>query len=210
MLPTWRGGAAFCLTRPIPRFPPPRSFFRSLDALCGQTPSGARDPFPAFGRFVSPAVVARLVETLGALEFGGLQRELTLLFCDIRSFRTISEGWNASELTHFLNEYLTQMTDAILDETGTLDKYWARHRRILERPARRVPRSCGEERRSKSGVGDAIGAGHAQRRLAAPRRERSALVQAGELRNWHRFGRVLRRQSGLAAPIRPILRSAMK
>ena len=59
----------------------------------------------------------------GALELGGLQRELTLLFCDIRSFTTISEGFNASELTHFLNEYLTPMTDAILDGAGTVDKY---------------------------------------------------------------------------------------
>jgi adenylate cyclase len=77
----------------------------------------------AFGRFVSPAVVARLAEMPGALELGGLQRELTLLFCDIRSFTTISEGFNASELTHFLNQYLTPMTDAILDAAGTVDKY---------------------------------------------------------------------------------------
>ena len=46
-----------------------------------------------------------------------------MLFCDIRSFTTISEGLNASELTHFLNEYLTPMTDAILDRLGTVDKY---------------------------------------------------------------------------------------
>jgi adenylate cyclase len=77
----------------------------------------------AFGRFVSPAVVARLAEMPGALELGGLQRELTVLFCDIRSFTTISEGFNASELTHFLNQYLTPMTDAILDRMGTVDKY---------------------------------------------------------------------------------------
>jgi adenylate cyclase len=77
----------------------------------------------AFGRFVSPAVVERLAEMPEALELGGLQRELTLLFCDIRSFTTISEGFNASELTHFLNQYLTPMTDAILDAAGTVDKY---------------------------------------------------------------------------------------
>jgi adenylate cyclase len=77
----------------------------------------------AFGRFVSPAVVARLAEMPGALELGGLQRELTLLFCDIRSFTTISEGFDAQGLTHFLNQYLTPMTDAILDREGTIDKY---------------------------------------------------------------------------------------
>jgi adenylate cyclase len=77
----------------------------------------------AFGRFVSPAVVARLAEMPGALELGGLERELTLLFCDIRSFTTISEGFDAPGLTRFLNEYLTPMTDAILDREGTIDKY---------------------------------------------------------------------------------------
>ena len=46
-----------------------------------------------------------------------------MLFCDIRSFTTISEGFNASELAQFLNEYLTPMTDAILDRMGTVDKY---------------------------------------------------------------------------------------
>jgi adenylate cyclase len=56
---------------------------------------------------------------------GGLARPLTLLFCDIRSFTTLSEGLSATELTRFLNEYLTPMTDAVLDAQGTVDKYMA-------------------------------------------------------------------------------------
>jgi adenylate cyclase len=77
----------------------------------------------AFGRFVSPAVVARLAENPEHLTLGGLQRTLTLMFCDIRSFTTLSEGLNATELTKFLNDYLTPMTDAVLDSQGTVDKY---------------------------------------------------------------------------------------
>ncbi len=77
----------------------------------------------AFGRYVSPAVVAQLAENPEQLRLGGLQRPLTVMFCDIRSFTTISEGFSATQLTQFLNEYLTPMTTVILDETGTVDKY---------------------------------------------------------------------------------------
>jgi adenylate cyclase len=77
----------------------------------------------AFGRYVSPAVVEQLAERPEDLKLGGLQRRLTVMFCDLRSFTTISEGFSATELTSFLNEYLTPMTTIVLDETGTVDKY---------------------------------------------------------------------------------------
>ncbi len=77
----------------------------------------------AFGRFVSPAVVARLAEQPENLQLGGQQRPLTLMFCDLRSFTTLSEGLSAIELTKFLNEYLTPMTNVVLKEMGTVDKY---------------------------------------------------------------------------------------
>ena len=106
-----------------PAFSAAAVYFTGVSTLYAVKRHQEREIRSAFGRFVSPAVVARLAEMPGALELGGLQRELTLLFCDIRSFTTLSEGFNASELTHFLNEYLTPMTDAILDRMGTVDKY---------------------------------------------------------------------------------------
>jgi adenylate cyclase len=106
-----------------PAFSAAAVFFTGVSTLYAVKRHQEREIRSAFGRFVSPAVVARLAEMPGALELGGLQRELTLLFCDIRGFTTISEGLNASELTHFLNQYLTPMTDAILDREGTIDKY---------------------------------------------------------------------------------------
>ena len=106
-----------------PAFSAAAVYFTGVSTLYAVKRHQEREIRSAFGQFVSPAVVARLAEMPGALELGGLQRELTLLFCDIRSFTTISEGFNASELTHFLNEYLTPMTDAILDREGTVDKY---------------------------------------------------------------------------------------
>jgi adenylate cyclase len=115
--------AGLLLEPTYPTFSAAAVYFTGVSTLYAVKRHQEREIRSAFGRFVSPAVVARLAEMPGALELGGLQRQLTLLFCDIRSFTTISEGFNASELTHFLNEYLTPMTDAILDASGTVDKY---------------------------------------------------------------------------------------
>jgi len=98
-------------------------FLAGVLALYSQKRHQLNETRSHFGRFVSPAVVARLAEHPEAIQLGGLQRTLTLMFCDIRGFTTLSEGLTAVELTHFLNEYLTPMTDAVLQEMGTVDKY---------------------------------------------------------------------------------------
>jgi adenylate cyclase len=77
----------------------------------------------AFGKFVAPAVVDRIAEHPERLVLGGETRELTVLFSDLRNFSGISEGLSARELTQFMNDYLTPMTDAILECEGTVDKY---------------------------------------------------------------------------------------
>ena len=98
-------------------------FLAGVVALYSQKRRQVGEIRSAFGRFVSPAVVARLAEHPENLQLGGLQRQLTVMFCDLRSFTTLSEGFSAVELTHFLNEYLTPMTDIVLEELGTVDKY---------------------------------------------------------------------------------------
>lgn len=77
----------------------------------------------AFGKFVAPAVVDRLAEHPERLVLGGETRELTVLESDLRNFSGLSEGMTARELTQFMNDYLTPMTDAILASEGTVDKY---------------------------------------------------------------------------------------
>jgi adenylate cyclase len=77
----------------------------------------------AFGKFVAPAVVDRLAERPDRLVLGGETRELSILFADLRGFTALSEKMNAQELTRFMNDYLTPMTDAILEREGTIDKY---------------------------------------------------------------------------------------
>lgn len=74
-----------------------------------------------FGKFVHPAVVTQMLDN--PPELGGVDRELTVLFSDIRGFTTLSESMSPQELVNHLNIYLTAMTDIIMEYRGTLDKY---------------------------------------------------------------------------------------
>ncbi len=77
----------------------------------------------AFGYYVSPEVVNEIVKHPGKLELGGEVRELSLLFCDVRNFTSISEKLSAHELTRFINTLLTPLSEIILANRGTIDKY---------------------------------------------------------------------------------------
>jgi adenylate cyclase len=74
-----------------------------------------------FGKYVSPQVVDQILEN--PPELGGLDKDLTVFFSDIRGFTTLSEIMTPQELVNHLNLYLTAMTDIIMDYEGTLDKY---------------------------------------------------------------------------------------
>jgi adenylate cyclase len=91
--------------------------------LWRQEKTARRHVHLAFGKYLSPAVVDRLVDQPERLALGGETRELTVLFSDLRNFSRISEGLTARELTQFMNAYLTPITDAILECEGTIDKY---------------------------------------------------------------------------------------
>jgi adenylate cyclase len=77
----------------------------------------------AFQQYVSPEVVDLIVRSPAALRFGGEVRSVTVLFTDIRDFTTFTERNDPQEVLRTLREYLTRMTDCVLREGGTLDKY---------------------------------------------------------------------------------------
>ncbi len=76
-----------------------------------------------FAQYLHADVIRELTDDPGALKLGGERREVTVLFSDIRGFSTIAERLDPQDLALLINQYLTPMTDAVLDEQGYLDKY---------------------------------------------------------------------------------------
>jgi adenylate cyclase len=79
----------------------------------------------AFGQYLSPALVEQLAQSPEKLVLGGEEREMTIMFSDVRGFTTISESYkhDPQGLTALMNRFLTPLTNAILDRKGTIDKY---------------------------------------------------------------------------------------
>lgn len=77
----------------------------------------------AFGTYLSEDVVEEIIADPSRLKLGGSKRHMTALFTDVRSFSTISEKLDPEDLVHLLNRYLSAMSDVILEEKGTIDKY---------------------------------------------------------------------------------------
>ncbi len=77
----------------------------------------------AFQHYLAPEVIAELVADPSKLALGGKRLEITAFFSDIAGFTTFSEQLEPTALVGFLNEYLTALTNIILEEGGTVDKY---------------------------------------------------------------------------------------
>jgi len=77
----------------------------------------------AFGHYVAPQLVEELAENHDKLKLGGEMREVTLLFSDVRGFSKISERLEAEDLIQFVNALFTPLSDIILEERGTIDKF---------------------------------------------------------------------------------------
>jgi adenylate cyclase len=76
-----------------------------------------------FGEYVAPELVAEMAANPQSYNMEGESRELTVLFCDVRGFTTISEGLDPNALREYINLYLTAMSEDIRGNRGTLDKY---------------------------------------------------------------------------------------
>ena len=79
----------------------------------------------AFAQYLSPEMVNRLAESSESLVLGGERKEMTFLFSDIRGFTKISEQYkdDPEALTQLINQLLTVLSNAILENGGTIDKY---------------------------------------------------------------------------------------
>ncbi len=77
----------------------------------------------AFRHYLAPQVVEQLLENPAQLSLAGQEKELTVLFCDIRNFTSISEGMDSVALAEFMKRYLSEMSQIIMAERGLLDKF---------------------------------------------------------------------------------------
>jgi adenylate cyclase len=76
-----------------------------------------------FARFVPEDVVDDVIADTDGLRLGGVQREGTVMFSDLRGFTSFAEKMPVDQVIEVLNRYLTEMSDAILDHGGTLVAY---------------------------------------------------------------------------------------
>ncbi|TCL72610.1 adenylate/guanylate cyclase domain-containing protein [Rhizobium sp. BK251] len=77
----------------------------------------------AFGHYLSPSLLYRIEHTRDALRLGGDDRELTVMFVDVRNFTEISERLTPTEVVGFLNTLLDALSRHVLSNEGTLDKF---------------------------------------------------------------------------------------
>ena len=75
----------------------------------------------SLGRIMDPKIAEILIKENPTL--GGLRREATILFCDIRNYTSICEQLTVDELQQFLNEYWRGTVEIIMDQDGTIDKF---------------------------------------------------------------------------------------
>ena len=77
----------------------------------------------AFSRYLSPEVIKEIINDPAKLNLGGEKREMTAIFTDIAGFSTFSEKLDPTQLVRLLNKYLTAMSNIIMENIGTIDKY---------------------------------------------------------------------------------------
>lgn len=88
-----------------------------------RTESKAKEIRGAFGLYISPDFMEELTDNPDKLKLGGEVKELSVMFTDIRNFTTISESLTPEELINTMNDFLTPMSDVVMNTRGTIDKY---------------------------------------------------------------------------------------
>ena len=88
-----------------------------------RTEAERRQVKQAFGMYISPDLLNDLAKNPDKLKLGGETRELTVMFTDIRGFTGIAESMSPGELIQLMNDFLTPMSDLVMSNRGTIDKY---------------------------------------------------------------------------------------
>jgi len=98
------------------------SLTRSFNSMVGELRVKAqiRD---TFGKYVDPRIVAGLLDRPELTDAKGSRREMTILFCDMKEFTTLSEGMTPAALVNLLNRYITVMSEPVRRNNGIIDKY---------------------------------------------------------------------------------------
>jgi class 3 adenylate cyclase len=76
-----------------------------------------------FSKYLSPDIADYILNNPEELKLGGENRELTIMFADIRGFTSLSENFPPQDIVNLLNSYFTSMVDIIFEYKGTLDKF---------------------------------------------------------------------------------------
>jgi len=77
----------------------------------------------AFSRYLAPEVISQIINDPDKLNLGGEKREMTAIFTDIKGFSSISEQLDPDQLVKLLNRYLTELSNIVMENLGTIDKY---------------------------------------------------------------------------------------
>lgn len=122
------GGAFFILTQSyFPVLTPVLSTFFTFLTIVGikfvQTAQERSFIRSAFSHYLSSDVISQIISDPSKLRLGGEKKYLTAFFTDIKGFSSISEALDPTDLVKLLNNYLTEMSDIILDLRGTIDKF---------------------------------------------------------------------------------------
>ncbi|NJL00895.1 MAG: adenylate/guanylate cyclase domain-containing protein [Spirulinaceae cyanobacterium SM2_1_0] len=107
----------------IPVVPPLLALMGSTVAITAQIARTAGDIRKTFGRYLTDAVVATLLENPEGMKMGGERRQITILTSDLRGFTALSERLSPEEVVKILNFYLGHMADTITHYQGTIDEF---------------------------------------------------------------------------------------
>ncbi len=77
----------------------------------------------SFQYYLTPSIIEEIITNPASLALGGKRQRVTVFFSDIRDFTSLSETLSPEVLTTLMNEYLTAMTDIVMDNRGLVDKY---------------------------------------------------------------------------------------